>query len=250
MIKYLLHPFTIYLLLLLAASLFFLLKRKKAAKIIFIVSAIWLLTTTNHVIPNALVSSLEDQYPSINPAFKSDSNLNVNIIVLGAGATSDDGLYPNDRLSNAALKRLIEGIRIHFLIKNSKLILSGYSKTNKLPQTGIMFQTAASLGVNEKNIFIQSTPLNTFEEAKVYAEKYNNTIPLILVTSAVHMPRAMMFFRNQNLNPVAAPTDHMIKTDEKKIISFIPSIEHMSNMHEAVVEYVGILYARTCLLNN
>ncbi|MBK7712495.1 MAG: YdcF family protein [Bacteroidales bacterium] len=34
---------------------------------------------------------------------------------------------------------------------------------------------------------------------------------LILVTDAIHMPRAMMIFRKLDIEPIPAPTNHIIK---------------------------------------
>lgn len=33
----------------------------------------------------------------------------------------------------------------------------------------------------------------------------------LLVTSAIHMPRAMQIFQDRGLHPIAAPTDYIIK---------------------------------------
>ena len=58
------------------------------------------------------------------------------------------------------------------------------------------------------------SPWNTRTEAIHYRRRFGPGQPLILVTSALHLPRAMMHFRRAGLDPIPAPADRITKEDE------------------------------------
>ncbi len=243
-IKFWLHPFNIFWLLFLAGIIAYYFKKEKIYITIFSIAGIWLLVTTNFLLPNFLITNLEDKYtPFTKEKIQSDS-LPYNIVVLGAGFSNNKNLPYNDQLSSTALSRLIEGIRIHNLLPNSKLIVSGPGFNGGISQAEVYAKTASSLGVDSTIISTIRTAMNTHEEAKTYAEKFDKSTPLILVTSASHMPRAMMMFQSQGIIPIPAPTDFQSKSTGESTPSWFPSLEYMSMMKTALIEYVGILYAK------
>lgn len=220
-------------------------KKYKAAVWVQSTAIILFLVGTTKFLPHTMVRNLEDKYP--RTVELPDSILHtsgVNILVLGGGHTIDSTLPPNDQLSLSALGRLSEGIRIHRLLPGSKLILSGFSATHRITQAEELALTAASLGVDPADMSLQKTPATTYEEAKFYKTHFDNTTPLILVTSAVHMPRAMMLFHSQGLHPIPAPTAHLIKIDKLSPPGPWPSLGNVTLLRNATHEYVGMLYAR------
>ncbi len=243
-IKFWLHPFNIFWLLFLAGIIAYFLKKEKVYIVLFIIAGIWFLLTTNFFIPNLLITNLEKQYtPFTNEIIQNDSTA-YNIVVLCAGFSNNKNLPYNDQLSATALSRLIEGIRIHKLLPNSKLIVSGPGAGGEISQAEVYAKTASSLGVDSTIISTIRTAMNTQQEAKAYAERFDKNIPVILVTSASHMPRAMMMFKSQGIDPIPAPTDFQSKISEENSYSWLPSSENMNRMKTAMIEYVGILYAR------
>lgn len=244
LIKFWLHPFNIFWLLFLIGIAAFILKKEKIYIPVFVIAGIWFLITSNFLLPDFLISNLEDEYPPFSTDKISNDSTAYNIIVLGAGFTHDKKLPYNDQLSPTALSRLVEGLRIHKLLPKSKLILSGPGFNGDITHAEVYAKTAASLGVDTNIISTLKTPTTTFEEAKIYSENYDKNIPVILVTSASHMPRAMMMFRSKGINPIPAPTDFKSKNDSQRNVSWLPSTENMNDMRIAMVEYVGILYAK------
>jgi uncharacterized SAM-binding protein YcdF (DUF218 family) len=70
-----------------------------------------------------ILRPLESQYVSI-----SSSTLNKEvqwIVVLGGGSREDKALTPEERLRDASLRRLLEGVRLSRLLPQSRLVLSG-----------------------------------------------------------------------------------------------------------------------------
>ena len=192
-----------------------------------------------------LVKAKESQYPVlIAPLQKIADSTEVIILVLGAGHSHTSGFTVNDRLSDTALKRLVEGIRLHRLLPNSKLMCSGYSSSSRQTQAEVLAETALLLGVSPKDTLMQGIPTNTEEEAVAYAQRFGNSKPLILVTSAIHMPRSMYWFEQQGVSAIPAPTHHIIQPDPgHEGFPFKPSLSKALMMDRLLHEWGGMLYA-------
>lgn len=228
---------------LIVISLILYLRRKKSSQIALIISLLWFFAISTPLIPDLLIKSLENRYNALSIETLQKLKDPVNILVLGNGHTDDEKLPPNSQLSEIALTRLCEGIRIHRLIPGSTIITSGYGGSNEVPNAVVSAQTAILLGVDSVNIKKQSNPQNTWQEALTYKQTYRNTSNLILVTSAAHMPRSMFLFRKTGLNPVAAPTDFMVKHGKKQpTFYWMPSPGHIEKMESAIHEYIGFLW--------
>src|SRR5699024_9096962 len=144
-------------------------------------------------------------------------------------------------LSLNALGRLNEGIRLHRKLPNSKLVFSGHSSHG--PTHAELLQQAAVLtGLDEESIILQKPPVTTYDEARIYSENYCNTHPVILVTSASHMPRAVQSFRFFDIEPVPSPTDFRLKGSWKGKWLGFPSTRNIENIRMAIKEYVGIFW--------
>jgi len=238
MLKELLHPFTIFLLGIILSALLYYLKRKSAAKVIGILSFAWLLLCSLSLITDPLVKNLESRYPVYNPSPQDSSSYY--IIILGGGHAEDPKLPANAQLHVTALGRLIEGIRIHKLLPNSKLVLSGYSPNNGTSQAAIQYKTALSLGVDEKDMFIQEKPKNTYEEAEEFAKKFGKDNKIIVVSTATHIPRAVRMFELQGIHAIAAPTNHLIRAGNVEDKPWWPKVKNMDTLHSVIKEYIAM----------
>ena len=83
------------------------------------VSLLWLLMVSTPFVPNLLVENLETRYEVVSTETIKNSNNPVNILVLGAGYSTDSRFPATNKLSGDALARLVEGIRIHNKIQGS-----------------------------------------------------------------------------------------------------------------------------------
>lgn len=238
MLKELLHPFSIFLLGILLSAILYYFKKRSPAKVIGILSFTWLILCSVGLITDPLVNNLERRFTVYNPS-PQDSSLYY-IIVLGGGHAEDPELPENAQLHVTALGRLIEGIRIHRLLPNSKLVLSGYSPNNRTSQAAIQYKTALSLGVNETNIFIQEKPKNTYEEAEEFVKRFGKDNKLIVVSSATHIPRAIRMFELQGINAIAAPTNHLVRAGNVEGSPLLPKVKNMDNLHSVIKEYIAL----------
>lgn len=204
----------------------------------------WFLISSTPLVPNILLNSLEDRYEPLYTEQLTDREAKYHIVILGGGHGFDDRLPPNSLLSTQALMRLSEGIRLHNQLPNSKLVLSGFSSSGRTTQAEMLRNTALLLGVDEESTIMQTEPGNTYEEAKIYSERFGNRYPVIVVTSAAHMPRAMLVFRNFGIEPVASPTHYRLKGSWKKIKFGLPTMGNLSNMRTGLSEYAAIFRER------
>ncbi|PHN01479.1 YdcF family protein [Flavilitoribacter nigricans] len=231
--------------LLLFSSLFFFRKKRRVFNYLLTAALIWLALVSTPFLPKVLVKSLEWQYEPLHVE-RMDTASTVHILVLGGGHTADQRLPATDQLSESALKRLVEGIRLNRQLPNSKLILSGFSREGiERSHAKVMAKAALLLGVATQDTAVLTQPWNTMFEAIEYRDRYGNKPKLILVTSAIHLPRAMMHFRRAGLSPVPAPTNYLIKEDDlPKRLKILPSSQNLDMMNKAVHEYVGMFWGK------
>lgn len=235
LISALLMPLSIGLTLFIIGLFYLLIQKQKKANFFMVVAFLWTALIAYSPFSNNLVKSLENQYPSY---LKIDKSINY-VLVLGSGHVNNEKLSDVSQLSKTALMRLSEGIRIYKELDNAKLILSGYKGDEKLSNAQMMKNVARELGIKEENIILHEEAKDTKEESD-YTKETLSKEPFILVTSAAHMPRAMKVFEDNWLNPIAAPTDYLVKT-EARIFS-VPKASNLKKTESAMHEYIGILW--------
>ncbi|MBE0515405.1 ElyC/SanA/YdcF family protein, partial [Sulfurimonas sp.] len=185
-----------------AIGLYFLfVDRKNISKLFLSLSFLFLLLFSYEPFSNFLVKNLEENYPKYG--YKKDIKY---IHVLGGGHNTDESQPLSSNISSSGIKRVLEGVIIHMQTPGSKLVFTGYEGDTEIPNAIMNAKLAAALGVEEKNMILNPNPKDTKEEA-LFLRSILSGEKFALVTSATHMPRAIMLFESLGLNPVAAPTD-------------------------------------------
>ena len=238
------NPIPVICFLVLFGLILFKRNKKRTGKALLIIAGFWFLLVSTPPLPELMAGELERKFPQLSDSYIKNVEAPCNIIVLGGGHSDDAGLSPNNKLSLIALSRLVEGIRIHRMIPDSKLILSGFDKRSEQSEALVYFQTAISLGVDSTSMIFQASPSNTQQEAEDYVKNFGTDGKLILVTSAIHMPRSVMHFKNYGISPMPAPTDFILKNESRKhLLRWIPSANNIDIMESAIHEYAGIIWA-------
>ena len=164
----------------------------------------WLLILLLSLQPVAdgLLKPIEDKYPT----WRGEQHAEY-IVVLGGGYTWNPAWAPSSNLINNSLPRLNEGIRLWQANPGSKMIFTGArALTNPVSTGEAGARVAESLGVPRSEIIVLDTPKDTEEEAAAVKAAIGDA-PFLLVTSASHLPRAMIFFQHAGLNPLPAPAN-------------------------------------------
>lgn len=219
-LSFFIMPISIGLMLCLIALYFVIANKMKKAKIFLSLTLVWFFLISFAPFSNALVKPLENVYPKV-----SDEIANVHYVLLLGGDFQNRGY---------------EALRLYKNRENVKIITSGFEGAKQISDAQEAKERLVQLGVNEEDIIVQTTPKDTFQEA-VEVKNIVGDEPLLLVTSAIHMPRAMLIFKNEGVNAIAAPTNFLYEKD----VSFYHLIgaKYALNTQQAVHEYVGILYS-------
>jgi uncharacterized SAM-binding protein YcdF (DUF218 family) len=68
---------------------------------------------------------------------------------------------------------------------------------------------------------------------------------VLLVTSSMHMPRALATFTAAGIEAVPAPTDFTVNyRDRRTVIDFLPDAKALSHTTDSLKEYIGYAYYR------
>ncbi|MBI1224006.1 MAG: hypothetical protein GC192_02100 [Bacteroidetes bacterium] len=237
------HPFSLFWIIIIFSSFLKWKRKKRLSDIFFKIALGWLIIISTGFVPNYLIGLLERQYKPLTN-FKSVQKKSATLImVLGAGHTYNPNLQINNQLSETELARLVEGLRIYRAIPNSRLVTSGSKGSQNQSQAALVRLVAIELGVDAVDIDTLSRTTNTEDEAHFFRQTYGTDNTLILVTDAIHMPRAMMRFRAKGLNPIPAPTNTRLK-EEKSNRSYllVPNIANIEKMGKALHEFLGIFW--------
>jgi len=246
---YFIHPVFISILLLLLGVFFRSNGKKMSARVSFFLSASLFFGASTSLVPNYLIGKLESRYPVCDPGQLPLSDQPIPIIVLGAGYGYAEKLPPLNRLSTTTLGRLVEAVRIYQALPNAKVAGSAGQVTQPISQAQAIAEGALALGVPSSDTLQVRGALNTWEEAGKFAERFGKGSRVVIATDAIHMPRAMILFEGRGLQPIAAPTNHHIKTEiPLTLFDFLPSTTSLRKTELVMHEYLGILWAKWALL--
>ncbi len=187
-------------------------RRQRLGRWLALASLLLLFLTSSHWVAWHFDHFLTVRYPPWRVSAHSLKNAPSVVVVLGGGSINDARLPPVAQLSLVSLDRLIEGIRLYRALApvnpQARLVLSGGGKPAGSGDAGIMRQVALSLGIPGSAMRLETRSLDTASQAR-RLKPMLGTHPFLLVTSAVHMPRAIALFQAQGLHPIAAPSDRL-----------------------------------------
>lgn len=147
-----------------------------------------------------------------------------------------------------AVDRFEGGIEVFRAEKAPLLIFMGAKMPwtpDARPEGDILAERAELLGVSGEAIRVTGKVGNTAEEAiavkELLAELERPNV--VLVTSAFHMNRAALLFRNAGIKVQPFPVDFRATYyREMTLVDFLPSAAGMENSELAIREMIGTLY--------
>ncbi|MGD9660047.1 MAG: YdcF family protein [Porticoccaceae bacterium] len=187
-----------------------LLGKKNLALLVGLFALSWLYFWSMPSTAQLLIKTLEKQYPPVNV---DDLPVADAIVILGGGVFATgfaDATQQPVNLTNAA-DRVWFGARLFHRGKAPLVVLSGGSAENStgLSESEAMQLFLADLAVPSPAMLLENGSRNTRENAQFTAALVKNyeIKKVLLVTSAVHMDRALHHFVEQGIEVIAVPTD-------------------------------------------
>ena len=247
LLKYLVFPYT-WLVIIIAWQLILLRKgaatRLTAIRILAVAAFVIVAVLGNPLIWHSLVGPLEAQYRPFQAS--SASRPFEAIVVLAGGAVPQGTLRPGDDLYDESRSRTVCGARQFKAGVARRLVLSGGDASifGSGPNEAMVMKTlAVDLGVPEEAIVLETRSRTTYENA-VETRRILGSGPVLLVTSAIHMPRSMALFTKQELSPTAAPCTYVTRDyppDWSQTTPFdvIPTVQSLYGTTLVLNELVG-----------
>jgi uncharacterized SAM-binding protein YcdF (DUF218 family) len=207
---------------------------------IFLLGWMWLWSTPLWC--DLLRGSLERAYPYKSPDSYPDADA---IVVLGGGVRGYAGsTFPVIDLNRASDRELFAA-QLYKAGKARAIILSGGA--DPIYRTGAaavgMKIFLMNLGIPSRAIHLGTKSRNTVENAQevVAMLKPMKGRKILLVTSALHMKRAVWLFSRSDLQVIPAPTDFEVMNIPFSIHRILPDVEAFENSTRAYREYVGMV---------
>jgi uncharacterized SAM-binding protein YcdF (DUF218 family) len=217
--------------------------KKTLARVIIILGIVVLAGLSCEPVSDLILQPLESKH---QPIRNTEAYADVKwIVVLGAGHTNDPRLPATLQLGASSLTRLIEGLRLHRLLPGTKVILAEGGNPGELSGAKIMVEVAAALGTAVEDLIMESASTDTKDQARII-KKIVGSERVILVTSALHMPRSLALFEKQGLRPIPAPTNYLAgkRSEKRELKDFLPTAEAAFKTEKAFHEYLGLVWAK------
>jgi uncharacterized SAM-binding protein YcdF (DUF218 family) len=235
----LLSPLALSLLIAAVALICWRLKRLRLARTLFIAAAAIIYVGSFPIVGDALLGPLEHRYPPLRqdePPPAADY-----VVVLGAGYLPHDDVPVTAALNEDGLARVVEAVRIALRLNGARLVVSGGAPAGQIPTAIGYAELARGLGISQGSLVLLDTPLDTRAEARAVAALVGRA-PFILVTSAYHMPRAMLELQRAGVQPIPAPTGQLVLGSHiGDLGAWLPNSGALRKVERALHEYVGLM---------
>ncbi len=233
-------------------ALFLIWKRPRVTAFLIAIALFVLLFSSNAWVSRFLVRSLEWQ--NIPAAELPTAEA---IVVLG-GATKS--VYPPRTTVDLSESgdRVLYAAQLYRQQKAPLIIVSGGRidwRGGGAPESEDIAKLLIFMGVKSEDIIQEPDSLNTYENAvnvkKILLDRKIEGI--LLVTSAMHMPRSLAIFQHQKIETIAAPTDFLVtegelqelaSTPKGAILNLLPDSKNLDNFTIALKEYIGMVVYR------
>jgi len=234
-------PLNLCVTLMVIAVVLYMFRRRKTAFILACLAVIWGMFWSLPASSLWAGGRLEQLYPYLPPA---DLPAAQAIVVLGgntAGARIN-WFEPYNR--RKVFTRTDSAAELYDAKRAPLILLSGAAFEGKLSEAQTMAIALKKQGIPDSALILETDSTNTHENAVFSATKLKELglTRVLLVTSALHMPRAMAAFRKQGIDPIAAPSPPQIVVPEDPAFSFwLPNMRSFDAARSIIKEYVGLI---------
>lgn len=146
---------------------------------------------------------------------------------------------------NGATDRLVEICILYKTKKIRRIIISGGSVfSNRPKEADFLFKKLLSLGIPAEALTKENQSRTTFENA-AYTKKIIDSMklqpPFVLVTSAIHIPRAQKVFTKAGIQVIPFPSDYHVLDKKFELADYIiPKVNVINDWASFLKEVIGI----------
>jgi uncharacterized SAM-binding protein YcdF (DUF218 family) len=240
----LLQPYSL-LFVVIAIAIVLLWRRRVASRrlLMLLTVPMILLTAANlPVVADLAVGSLEWSYPT---TYDRPDDIEA-IVVLCGYVRSPNDQFPEAELGPDTLYRCIHAARLYHQGKPCLVIVSGGTLrgTQGPSMAETMKKFLLTQGIPERDLAMEDQALSGYENAvetgKLLSELGKNRV--LLVTSAVHMPRAAACFHARGICVTPAACDYLTREYRVSLSSFWPSADAAKKSQTAAREWLGLVW--------
>jgi uncharacterized SAM-binding protein YcdF (DUF218 family) len=192
------------------------------------------------------IASLERQYPPKTMEQTPEADI---AIVLG-GALGQPLPPRVEVYLFGGAGRILHASRLYRAGKVKRVLVSAgnipWARAIK-PEAELIKDLLVEWGVASEAIEIETASRNTYENALEIARiwKARGFKSALLVTSAIHMPRAIAVFRHADLPVIASTADVLVVDDDPRdVFAWLPDASALAATTNALKEWTGILVYR------
>jgi len=163
------------------------------------------------------------------------------IVILGGGRYPDAPEYQGDTVAEPTLERLRYGAWLQAKSKLPILVSGGVVNNDQRPPEAQLMQQVLEHEFRATVTWVESRSHTTYENAifsRLLLEKAGIK-NIILVTHAIHMPRASEAFAKAGFNVTPAPMGFDTGTDIPTILRLLPSVYSLFSVRELMNEVLG-----------
>ena len=166
------------------------------------------------------------------------------IVVLGGNTQANRANWFEPYNRATAFDRIDRAAALYLAGRAPKILLSGGALEGKVSEAQIMAKILRQRGVPESALILENNSRYTYENAQ-FSDQMMQSAQLkraLLVTSALHMPRALATFIKRGIDTMPASSAPQITLPEDvELNPWLPQIRSLEASRTIIKEYLGLL---------
>ena len=242
-IAFFLHPFVWMVMLLIAAWI----TRNQKRKNIFLRLTLFIFIFFSN---GFILKNTWQYYQSPHHEMKPGEKYNAGILLGGFVSYDEKNQRP---YFNNSSDRFIQAARLYKQGHISKIIMTGgnalFIKDTEYNEAEFVVKNLVEMGIPPSDILAEKKAKNTIQNSS-FARKMLDSAhisgPYVLITSAIHMPRAVKIFSQTGMSVRPYPCDYEFSESDTGVSwsNIVPSSTHFDRWNILLREFVGTIRLR------
>ena len=230
---------------LLGAVAFLAWRLRRTARLLVALAVVVLWVPSMPVVANWLTAGLEGAYPPV----ALDRLPQAEVAIVLGGVVGQPRPPRTEPDLGDPIDRVVDAWRVYRAGKVGAILVSGGNlpwADAPEPEAVLIKRLLVELGVPDGDIVTETQSANTRDNAVNSAPivSAHGWTSVLLITSAMHMPRALAAFERAGIRAVPVPTDFHVAGGGDTVLDFLPDAEALGRTTSVMREWLGLLYYR------